>query len=140
MPFQEKSAWIMTVALLVGSAFYFGVVAAMSSRIGQLAPPNLPLVAVYTALLVLVAIAGHVVIAVFTPREANARLDERERKITIQAGHRSGDVFGMAIVLSLGLYLVTYDGNLLFYCVFASLMISQLIEYGLQILLYRTAV
>jgi hypothetical protein len=42
--------------------------------------------------------------------------------------------------MSLGLYLFSYDGNLLFYCVFGSLMISQLVEYGLQIVLYRTTV
>lgn len=43
-------------------------------------------------------------------------------------------------MLSLGLYLLSYDGDLLFYCVFASLMISQLVEYGVQIFLYRTTV
>lgn len=68
MPFQEKSAWIMSLALLLGGIFYFRVVVAMSSEIGEL------------------------------------------------------------------------DGNLFFYSVFASLMISQLVEYGMQIFLYRTTV
>jgi hypothetical protein len=136
--FHEKSAWIMSAALLVGGIFYFGIVARISSSIGQLVPPIFPLVGVYTAILVVIAIAGHVVIALLTPKEANAPLDERERLLTVRAGHYSGLVFGAGVIMSLGLYLVSYDGNLLFYCVFGSLMISQLVEYGLQIVLYRT--
>src|SRR5687768_7465909 len=108
MPFQEKSAWIMSLALLIRGAFYFGIVASMSFEIGQLAPPILPLVAIYTAILIVIAIAGHVVVAAFAPKDANAKLDERERKVIVRAGNRSGNVFGIAVVLSLGLYLVTY--------------------------------
>ena len=139
MPFQEKSAWIMCLALLLGGAFYFGVVASTSSEMGQLAPPNLPIVGVFTAILVIVAIIGHVVIAIFAPKDANAPTDERERKIFDRAAHLSGYVFAAGVVMSLGLYLLSYDGNALFYAVFGSLMLGQLVEYVLQIFLYRTA-
>ncbi|MCG8418029.1 MAG: hypothetical protein MJE77_08825 [Proteobacteria bacterium] len=140
MAFQEKSAWIMSLALLLGGLFYFGVVAWMSSQIGELAPPILPLVAVYTVILIIIAIVGHVVIAVFAPKDANTALDERERQIFDRAGHLSGYVVGVGVLLSLGLYLFSYSGNLLFYGVFASLMISQLAEYAIQIFLYRSGV
>jgi hypothetical protein len=140
MSFHEKSAWIMSFALVLGGIFYFGVVARISAEIGHLVPPIFPLVGVYTAILVVVALAGHVVIALMAPKEASAPLDERERLLTVRAGHHSGLVFGAGVIMSLGLYLVSYDGNLLFYCVFGSLMISQLVEYGLQIVLYRTTV
>lgn len=140
MPFQEKSAWIMSLALLVGGIFYFGVVAAMSWAIGQLAPPILPLIAVYTAILVIIAVLGHVVVAVLAPRDANAPHDERDRAVIVRAGHWSGYLFGVGVILSLGLYLFSYDGNLLFYCVFASLMISQLFEYAAQIFFYRRGI
>jgi hypothetical protein len=140
MAFHEKSAWIMSLALLLGGIFYFGVVARISSELGHLVPPMLPLVAVYTAVLIAVAIAGHIVIALMAPKEASARLDERERLLAVRAGHHSGSIFGAGVVVSLGLYLFSYDGNLLFYCVFGSLMVSQIAEYGLQIVLYRTTV
>ena len=136
MAFHERSAWIMSFALVLGGIFYFGVVARISSEIGQLVPPMLPLVAVYTSILVAVAIAGHIVIALMA---ASASLDERERQLAVRAGHHSGLVFGAGVIMSLGLYLFSYNGNLLF-CVFGSLMISQLVEYGLQIVLYRTTV
>jgi hypothetical protein len=140
MAFQEKSAWVMVVALLLGGVFYFGVVASMSAGIGELAPPILPLVAVYTAILVAIAIAGHIVAAISAPREANGPLDERDRAITVRAGQRAGVVFGLGVISSLGLYLVTGDGRLLFYSVFASLMLGQLAEYVLQLVHYRTGV
>lgn len=140
MAFHEKSAWIMSFTLLLGGIFYFGVVARISSEIGQLVPPMLPLVAVYTAILVAVATAGHIVIALMAPKEASASLDERERQLVVRAGHHSGLIFGAGVIMSLGLYLFSHNGNLLFYCVFGSLMISQLVEYGLQIVLYRTTV
>lgn len=140
MPFHEKSAWIMSVALLLGGVFYFAVVVSLSGELGGLVPPILPLVVLYTVLLVVVAVIGHIVVAICAPREANAALDERERRIFDRAGHLSGYVFGAGVLLSLALYLFTYDGNLLFYGVFGSLMLGQLAEYVIQIRLYRAVV
>ena len=140
MPFQEKSAWVMSLALLLGSVFYFGVIAAMSADINQLAPPTLPVVAVFTVILIVVAILGHVAIAIFSPKDASEPLDEREREIFHRAGHVSGNVFGIGVVLSLGVYLLFHSGTVLFYGVFTSLIIGQLAEYGIRIFLYRNSV
>ena len=140
MPFREKSAWIMFFVLLSGGVFYFRAVASMSAGLEELAQPNLRLVIVFTTALVILAGVGHIVTAVFAPKEANGAVDERERRIFDRAGHLAGYVFGFGVVPSLGIYLFTQDGNLLFYCVFASLMVSQLAEYVVQIFLYRTVV
>jgi len=140
MPFQEKSAWIMSVALLLGGAFYVSVVSEMSSPQEGLAPPVIPVVAIYTVILVVVAVAGHIVAAVAGPKEANAPEDERDSKIRHMAGYFSRYLVGGGAILALGVYLLSYDGNLLFHAVFASLMISQISEYAIQIYLYRSAV
>ena len=140
MPFQEKSAWVMSLSLVLGAVFYFGVVTAMSPDFSRLAPPTLPVVAVFTMVLIIVAILGHIAIAALSPKDANKPLDERERKIFHWAGHVSGNVFGLGVVSSLGLYLLFQSGDLLFYGVFASLIIGQLAEYGTRIFLYRTSV
>lgn len=137
MPFQQKSAWIMSVALVLGGLFYFGEVSQMSNEIGQLAPPVLPAVAAYTVLLVVIAVVGHIVIGVISPKEANAPLDERERKIFHWAGNVSSYVLGAGVVSALGHYLFFQNGDVLFYAVFASLMLCQLAEYVIQIVLYR---
>lgn len=97
-------------------------------------------VAVFTVVLIIVAILGHIAIAALSPKDANKPLDERERKIFHWAGHVSGNVFGLGVVSSLGLYLLFHSGDLLFYGVFSSLIIGQLAEYGTRIFLYRTSV
>lgn len=140
MAFQEKSAWVMSISLLLGGIFYFGVVNEMTSEIGGLPPPILPTVVLYTIILIVVAIVGHIAIAVLAPRDANAPLDEREKTIFHRASHLSGYLLGAGIVPSLGYYLFTHDGDGFFYGVFASLMISQLAEYVFRILLYRTVI
>ena len=88
-------------------------------------------------MLVVIAVIGHIVIGILTPREANAAPDERERLIIARAGHFSGYVLGAGVLSALAGYLLTYDGNLLFYGTFASLMLAQLAEYLLQIAGFR---
>ncbi len=137
MAFLEKSAWVMLVALLLGGTGYFAIVVRLSAELGELAPPILPFVVVYTAFLVLFAIVGHAVVAILAPRDANAPPDERDRRIVERAGHWSGYVLGAGVVVFLGLYLFSFDGRLLFYGIFACLMLSQLAEYLLRITFYR---
>ena len=79
MPFQEKSAWVMSVSLILGGAYYFGIVKTITAEIGQLAPPILPTVVLYTIILVVISVVGHIAISILTPREADAPLDEREK-------------------------------------------------------------
>ncbi|MGB5166544.1 MAG: hypothetical protein WBN09_01385 [Woeseiaceae bacterium] len=140
MSYLEKTAWIMIAALTFGGFFYFGVVAEHSPSLWQLAEPGVPLIAAYTLALVVIAVVGHIVTAILSPKDANAPLDERDRRISDKAGHWSSYVLGFGVVMSLGGYLFLHNGNLLFYGVFASLMLSQIIEYAIQILLYRTGV
>ena len=139
MAFREISAWIMVLALLLGGAFYVEAVMGLSAALGELAPPVLPLVVVYTMVLVAVAIVGHVVAAVIAWRDAGAPADERDREIEKRASHLSSYVLGAGVVLALGVYLLNQQGDLLFYLVFASLMLSNLAEYALQIVFYRRA-
>lgn len=44
------------------------------------------------------------------------------------------------VLVSLGSYLLSGNGDLMFYVVFASLIASHLAEYVLQIIFYRTNV
>lgn len=140
MSFNQKSAWVMSLALIVGGLGYFGMVAAASARIGALAPPTLPAVIVYSAVLVVVAIIGHALVAMLSPTEADDRPDERERRIIERSGHLSSYVLGAGVIVALALYLFSSDGNQFFYAVFASLMLAQVAEYVLQIYFYKTSV
>ena len=140
MPFKEKSAWIMASLLLLLGSAYFYIVAAISSETGQLATPMLRLIIIYTVILVILSIVGHTVIGILAPKEANAAADERERGIFDRAGHYSSYFVGAGVVMSLGAYLFLRSGDLLFYTVFASLMLGQIMEYVFQIVFYRTSI
>ena len=140
MTFHEKSAWIMALALSIGGLFYAVTVLSMSSGLGELAPPVIPTVVVYTVILVVLAIVGHIVAVAFGPDDADEIVDERARRIADRSGYLSAYVLGIGVLVALGLYLWSYDGNLMFYVVFASLMLSQLFEYVVQIALYRRGV
>lgn len=139
MPFREKSAWIMSAALIFGGIFYFRTVLSGSSQSGHLVSPGLPLILSYTGYLVTIAVVGHIVATALAPKDADAPVDERERQIFIRAGHYSSYVVGAGTIMSLGLYVYSNNGDMLFYTVFASLLVGQIVEYLLQILFYRTS-
>ena len=121
MPFREKSAWIMSAALVLGGIFYFRVVLSAWSESGQLISPGVRLILAYTCFLVVIAIVGHIVAVASAPNDADASVDERERQIFNRAGHYSSYVIAAGIVISLSLYVLSNSGDLLFYTVFASL-------------------
>ena len=139
MSFQEKSAYVMVVALLLGGSFYFYEVLSQSMGLDGWISPVIPGLVQLTLSMVIVSIIGHIIIAALSPKEAKAKLDERERQIFNRAGSLSGFILGFVVILSLGSYLISEDGSLLFYSVFAGLIVSQLAEYMMRILLYRIA-
>ena len=140
MSFREKSAWVMATALLLAGIFYFRAVLSAWPESGQLASPGIPLILAYTGFLVVLAIVGHIIAVASAPKEADGPVDERERQIFNRAGHFSSYVIAAGIVMSLGFYVLSNNGDLLFYTVFASLLVGQIVEYLFQILFYRTSV
>lgn len=136
MPFQEKSAWVMSIALLITGAWYFKTVVSMSGD-GLLAPPNVPVLFAYTVMLIVIAIIGHIFIALFSLKDANSKTDEREKRIFQKAGYFSSQIFAVGIIWSLILFAFARDGNLLFYTVFGSLIFREFLGYVLRIYFYR---
>ena len=130
----------MSAALIVGGLIYFLPVLSGWNSSGQLPSPLMPQLVAYTVCLVTIAIVGHIVITALAPREADAPVDEREKLIFDRAGHYSSYVLAAGVLVSLGTYLLSANGDLLFYVVFASLVASHLAEYLLQIVFYRTSV
>lgn len=140
MGFAEKSAWIMSVALLGAGLFYVWAVWHASAGLGQTAPPNIGLAVVITIPLVAFAIFGHAVAALGNPADANAPEDERDRLIAWRSGNLAGLLFGAVAVTGLAGYALTGDGNLLFRMIVLGLVLSQLSDYVLSIVFYRFGV
>jgi len=137
MSFKEKSAWVMLIALSMTGLGYIYIVTKTPL---SLAPPILPTIIAYTIALTLLAILGHIVIALWNPKEANAATDERDRLISIRASHFSSYILAIGVVIALGLYLIQYDASVMFYTIFGSLILSQITEYLLQITYYRRGI
>lgn len=137
MSFYEKSAWLMSIALTVCGFVYFRNVYVYSMEAGELIAPSLPLLSLFTIGVVIFAVIGHILIALISPKEAEADLDEREKSIFDKAGSLSSYVLGFGAIVGLLHFMVLQDGNVLFYIVFASLLLSHICEYVLQILYYR---
>ena len=138
MSFQEKSSWIMLAILVILGTVYFYLVGAMSSQ-GHLAVPNIPILILFTIGIIVFATIGHLFIALHSPKDANEKLDERDKQIAYRSSYFSGGLFGFLVITSLILYLLFRSGEILFYTIFASLIISQLFEYTIKIYLYRRA-
>lgn len=137
MGFQEKMAWAMMIILIVTGAAYYNLVFQTSAAIGATAPPILPLMIGYVVFLVVLSIIASIGIAITKPSEANAALDERDQLIQFKGEAWSGRAMGFLVLCALLDFGVNGDGNRLFHAIFASLIISQIAEYGLQILFYR---
>jgi len=137
MGFQEKMAWAMTVILIVTGVAYYSVIFRAAGAIGAFPPPMLPLMIGYVVFLVVAAIVAAIVISATRPSEASASLDERERLIQFKGEAWSGRAMGFLTICALIDFGLSGDGNRLFHLIFAILIISQIAEYGLQILFYR---
>lgn len=137
MPFREKTAWVMTVLLVMAGLKYASAVWSQSIALGQTPPPDIGLIALVTLLLVAGAIVAHIIAAAFSPGEADAPEDERDRLVWWRAGNISGWVLGFGAFAGLWHYYFASDGNLLFHIIVVSLVLAQLAEYVLVIVFYR---
>lgn len=137
MSFHEKSAWLMAAALAMVGAGYAAAVIGISNELQRLAPPFVGLIIVFTIALAALAAVSHIVIAILAPKDASAPADERDRAVSLRASAWSSYVFATGVALALGSYLLSTNGDVLFYGVFAAWVLAQFSEYAFQIVLYR---
>lgn len=132
MSFREKSAWAMAALFVFAGLLYL-------MQATPWADPSLPITAFAPFLVVTVigSILLQVALAVLSPKEANARADERERPALDSAGHWSGVILAGGVVMALLLFLFDLNGSRLFHYVMLSLIAAQLSEYAFQIVLLR---
>ena len=136
MAFREKSAWVMAALMVAAGLYYLNMVVSWSRNIGETALPT-PILIAYVALVVIGSVVAQATLGISSPREANAPADERERPLLDRAGNLSGIVLGFGAVTSLLHFLAHGDAYLLFHSIMGSLIISQIVEYVLQIMLLR---
>lgn len=132
-PFAEKSAMIVMLGLLVVSAVYFGNVWGSSME------EAIPAVFGAVALLVVLMIAGHIVIALFhaPSDELDEPEDERDRAISLR-GMRNAYYVLVAAFWSVPIVIVAPLPVLTALNLwFAALVLAELVYYGSVVALYR---
>ena len=106
MTFREKSLWLVGLSLVLVFGLYFWWV--LPAPAPNVLPNQVVLFALMIALLVVLQIVGHTLIALLDRR---VEQDERDRLITLIGERNGGFVLGLGVLTALSVALVT-RGNL----------------------------
>jgi hypothetical protein len=139
MSFREKSAWV-TVVLLMGFGFYFVEVG--SHWLNPMRPHEnyFELFILLVIAIVILQTASHIVIAIRSPRDAKAPLDEREHLIALRATRPAFFVLLVGAFLSIGTMHLGASTWMLAHCVLFAIWVAELTRFGTQIYYYRRGV
>lgn len=136
MSFREKSAWIALLA-------YGGVFGAYFAALWQVWDPALAqpisiglLVTAMVGFVVIVT-ALTIVAALLNPKDANAPADEREKLIDLKAERAASYTLSTGVLLSMAGLLMGFNGFLIANELLASLVASELVKAGWQIVSFR---
>jgi hypothetical protein len=136
MPFREKSAWISLIAYGVVFGGYFVTVARVwDERWAQ--GESLGLMAGAVVALIILAIALNVVLALFNPREASARADEREVMIELKAERLSSFTLSAGVVCLIGTLLLGWNPFLVANLLLGAMVIAEVVKAIAQIVYFR---
>lgn len=138
MSFREKSAWGMGALMLVTGFWYLTLV--LSIPLDAPAVAQLGAALPWVLAVIIGSIAIQVLLAVFNLRDAQQPADERERLAIDRAGHWSGYVLAVGVVVGAIHYLGYGEGNRLLQFVIGSMIAAQFAEYVFQVVLFRRGV
>ena len=141
MSFREKSAWITLITLIALSILFFLHFPRPWSVAPAADPSMFHVMMLLIATFIVVEIIGHIAIAIWSPRDARAPKDERERLIALKSAAIAGYVYAFT---SLGSVFITVhltggNGNLigLAYLILASFVLAEIVQYGLRVYYFR---
>ena len=136
MPFREKIAWVSVVTTVLVWGTFFGLMATTGGHVhGKIYMVGFFGAAIVQAIL---AAGAAIVVALWSPREASASRDERDRTISRQSYAVAYPVLLTAVVcvaasLHLGLSAIGMA-----YGIMGAIVIAEIVHYGAQIVGYRT--
>lgn len=138
MSFREKSAWIalITYAVVFGG-YFFTLWQAWDESYAQGLSIGLLIGAV--VMLIIVAVVLNTVLALFSPKQANAPADERETMIDLKAERVASYTLSIGVLCLIGALLVGWNAFLVANLLLASMVISELVKALTQIAYFRGA-
>lgn len=132
MEVREVAAGVMSVLFGIVGVFWLIIVI----RSGFAAPPQSSAVAA-TTLLVTGIVVLEIALAIMFPKKSGEPPDERERLIVARAGNMAGWALLLGVLLALGHYVNHGNGNVMFHVITLAFIVSGLVDYVAQILLFR---
>jgi hypothetical protein len=134
MSFREKSAWISVLSMSGIYGFYFWSVIQAGPKAGGFRFGGLLQTIIA---LVVVQIVLTVAVAIFTPKEAKAPRDEREKLIELRAMRVA--YAGLATGIALACFFGAFDPPILFgtNALLFILVTAEIMRSGCQIIQYR---
>ena len=133
MAYREKSAWISVISLVAIYGYYLLV--ALSER-----PEGAELIwklAGAVVLVIVVQIVLNIVAAIFSPRDARAPEDEREKLFMLKGMRNAHIVLALGVVLAIAAALMGHDRYDLANGLFFALVVADLVKATTQIVYYR---
>ena len=136
MSFREKSAWValLTYGVVFGG-YFFTLWQAWDEGYAQGLSIGLLVGAVVA--LIIVAIVLNTVIALFTPKQATARADERETLIDLKAERIASYTLSIGVLCLIGALLMGWNAYLVANLLLASMVIAELVKAIAQIAYFR---
>ena len=136
MPFQEKSAIVMTGALVIVYGAYFAIVLQWlaNSPVDEIVYQPLMIIAIVP--LVILAVVSHIVIALANPKEANT-YDERDRLITLRAEQIGGYVLAVGVFAGLVLAMAEFAHFYIANALLLFWVLAEIADGAWKIVLYR---
>ncbi len=132
--FEEKSAWVTLISLLIVSAVYTALAASMMSAGVTVLAAYVPLFAVVVVLLVLVLAVGHAAVAIASRPDGR---DERDQLIEWRAESNAGWVLGAGVLAALGGLILALDSVWIAHTLIMSLVASEVVKSAAQLFYYR---
>ena len=136
MSFREKTAWIELITYgVVFGGYFFTLWQAWDELYARGLVIGLTVGAI--VVLVIMAVTLTAVVALFTPKEANAPADERETLIDLKAERIASYALSTGVVCLIGGLLAGMNGILIAVLLQASLVIAELVKVIAQIAYFR---
>ena len=132
--FEEKSVWIQLLSTLVVLGSYFAVAARLMSSGVTVLAAFVPLFVVSVALLVVVLVVGHIVVAIASRPEGR---DERDRLIAWRAESNSSWILATGVLAAITALVASVEAIWVAHLLLLSMLLSEVARFCFQLFYYR---
>lgn len=135
--FEERSAWVQLVALLLVTGGYVVGAGTISSRADSTLMSYLPLFVTAVVLLIVLIVIGHIVASVFG---GAGECDERDKLIVWRSESNASWVLGAGAMAAIGGLVFEISNIWIAHGLLISLLLSALLKLTMQLVYYRRGV